>query len=75
VTHAVQEHSGNVPISKVSEELFLAFGQPPAPVDYAAFAKKLVEVIIQATQQNPARANPRAQMQTRANQIRSLMAQ
>lgn len=61
--------------SKVSEELFLAFGQPPAPVDYAAFAKKLVEVIIQATQQNPARANPRAQMQTRANQIGSLMAQ
>jgi hypothetical protein len=75
VTHAVQEHSGNVPIVEGQRGIVLAFGQPPAPVDYAAFAKKLVEVIIQATQQNPARANPRAQMQTRANQIRSLMAQ
>jgi hypothetical protein len=41
----------------IGEELFLAFAQPPAPVDIEAFAKKLVEVITQATEQNPARAD------------------
>ena len=41
----------------IGEELFIAFAQPPASVDTEAFAKKLVEVITQATEQNPARAD------------------
>jgi hypothetical protein len=51
----------------VGEEILFALEQPPAPVDYKEFARKLGEVITQAMQQKPARADARAQKQTRAN--------